>query len=784
MSSNNKNNGFGQVSGQTESEIKKYLRILQKRKWIIISTSIVFFWFWMAFVIVFQGKPTYTSTVLLTFQDPRSMSAVGVVERRPVNVGKASLIKTNLLLGQVVESLQLNLSMVTDNVHRQELFDTVRVNRSSVPGTYKIVPDSEGYRLMYTDKRRDISDSLLIRFRPGDTVAVHNFMFVLRPEVFRHKKLKEVEFRINDFKLAIEWLRRTVEYKLDRYQTILYITARHKDPNMAAKIVNTLAELFVQLNLKMKRFKSDEVLRILEDQLQLARKDLDKANDRLKRFRERYPWVVLTADAGMRVSSVASLEDNMNSLDLKIGDLQGLIRRMRQAANMDEKISAARELLTFLETEGVPTATAFRSEFGDLYLKRNELLGQYAISHPFVKENEQQFQNLFLKIEAAAKDRISKLEGRKQQIQSKVASERAKLRKLPSKELELAELLRDQEVKNDLYRRILARYNAAKIENEVEVSDVFIVDYGTPPPPQGVLAVIIKKGLVGIFIALGLGFGLALVIEFFDKTVQNADELQTRVKYPVLGSIPVIKDDKELPDDFEELKGKRDPKLITLDYSPTLESESYRDLRTKILYMNQNQDFSSFIVTSLRPNEGKSLTAANLAITIAQQKISTLLIDADLRRGVLHNVFGNKKKPGLSDFLISNATVDYENLSKLIQNTFIPNLYLITAGSPIPNPTEMLGSERMAMLLSVLRKKFGMIILDTAPFQASSDGAILANYVDAVLIVIRAGTTNVDHLVQKVEEYPNLQRKVMGLILNAVKVDLKKNQYQYSYYNY
>ena len=224
--------------------------------------------------------------------------------------------------------------------------------------------------------------------------------------------------------------------------------------------------------------------------------------------------------------------------------------------------------------------------------------------------------------------------------------------------------------------------------------------------------------------------------------------------------------------------------MLTLDYSPSLESEAYRDLRTKILYANKNNQISSFIITSLRPSEGKSLSASNLAITFAQQKVTTLLIDAYLRRGVLHNVFGNKKKPGLSDFLISKATIDEINVNKLIQSTFVPNLFIITSGSPIPNPTEVLGSDRFSKLLSLFKSKFGFVIIDTAPFQASSDAVILSRSVDGILLIVRAAYTNVEQLHHKISEYPSIQDKILGMILNMEKLDMKKVRYQYSYYNY
>lgn len=783
----NPNNGANlkaSPTGSTENEIKKYLRIARKRKWLIFVTFLFGLMAWIAFVLVSQGGPLYESTVLLSFQDPRTMSAVEQGGRRNLNVGKASLMKTNVLLGEVVEKLQLNLSVRTENISKSQLFDFVEVNRNAIPGDYKIVKQPDGFNLFYSNDKLGIKNKLLGRFSATDTVELNQMRFVINPTALGREEWKEIEFRVSEFQNAIEKLRNSINSKMDRSQTILTVSVSHKNPVKAAKIVNTLADLFVELNLKMKRYKSDEVIRILENQLALAKRDLDEANSSLRKFREKYPWVVLTADAGIQVGAISRLEEEKNNLSLKAHDIQNLLVKIDKSPQMDEKISNARELLTYLSTEQLPIATAFLAEFNDLFLKRNNLLSTYAPTHPFVEQNNQAFSSFFNKLKSAANDYLTKILTQSKQVEAKIEVEQRKLRGLPKLELELAELIRDRDLKDDLYKRILARFNAAKIENEVEVSDVYIVDYGTPSTPIGRFAMIFKKSLFGIVIALGLGIGLAIVVEFFDKTVQNVDELQERTAFPVLGYIPVIYNEDEVPENFEELKGKRDPKLVTIDYSPTHESESYRDLRTKILYLKQKENLTSFIITSLQPNEGKSLTAANLAITFAQQKLLTLLIDGDMRRGVLHNEFGNKKKPGLSDLLVSGATIDYENLSKIIQNTFIPNLYLISSGSLIPNPSEILGTERMVQLLELIRSKFGMVIIDTAPFQSCSDAAVMSMHVDGVLVVTRAGYTNVEQLNQKISEYPHFQKKILGMILNMVKLDLKKNQYQYSYYNY
>lgn len=796
-------NGPGTMSENfAELEIKKYLRLLKKRKWLVAITSLIVFMGWLAFVIMYQSRPTYSATTLVHFQDKRSMSAVEGRPGMPESLSKATLLETNRLLGQIVEELQLSISLRNDEVSKNDIFNYLQVNSESVAGEYRLQRTINNYQLYYSDEDQNIRDSLLGTYSLVDTVQINKFAFQLNKEYLTAHPMKKLEFVIKRPEEAIESLRGRISYQLDRFQTSMTITVTHKSPVMAAKIANLLTERFVQLNLKMSHYQDDEVLRILENQLQIAKHDLDMANLRLQEFKEKFPWVkppagavtatetappatvVITPGAGSPVATITSLEQDKNQLQVKINDIDNILSELNTAATLDEKLANTRELLSYLNTEGIPVATAYLTELTSLTTERNSLLANYAPSHRFVTENQSKIDVAIQKVVGTAREYIGKLGGNLTSLENNIGMEKYKLQRLPKKEREVVELIIDQNVKRVIYETVLTKYNEGKIKKEVAVGDVLIADYAVVPPLQGRLAVILKKSLLGLVLAIGMGVGLAIVVEFFDKTVQNSEDLKLRLNLPVVGSIPVILDDSEVPDNIKDIKGKRDTKLITLDYSPTLESESYRDLRTKLLFNKDIKNQSSFLITSLRPGEGKSLTASNLAITFAQQKISTVLVDADLRRGVLHNVYGNKKKPGLSDFLISKATLDYENVNKLIQKTFIPNLHLITTGSPIPNPTEMLGSDRMTNLLNILKSRFGMVILDTAPFQASSDAPILASHVGAVLIVVRADYTNVDLLNLKLIEYSIVREKLVGLVLNMAKVDMKKERYQYSYYNY
>ncbi len=779
------NNGMKKPHGafaEGENEIKKYLRILKRRKILISTTFLAVFLGWLGYVSLYDSYPVYSSSVLLYFQNPRTMSAVEE-KGQTVNASRITFLETNSLLGQIVQELQLNFSIVTPGVSKDKLFSFVDVNPESDAGLYRVAPKGGQYELYYSNPATKVKDRLLLVFAAQDTVRIHHMAFQVNAPYLATLPVKAVEFNVKNFDASIKSLKSRISYKwLDRKTlTNLSISATSGSPEMAARIANTLAEKFVQFDSDIKNRKGNEILKILEDQLQVAKQDLDEVNQRLQRFQEINPQVT----AVMPATPVTTLQQNQNELRLKINDLKNLVARTENAASFNEQLDQSRQLVTYLlSAEGVPSATVFDQEYNALMTERNALAGKYAPTHFLFVENENKFKSLIAKVEVAAREHLTKMMDRASNLESNISSEQQNLARLPLKQRQLSELMVEQGVKRNVFETVLTRYNQARINSEVEVGDVFILDPAPVPPVQSRLSLILKKSLLGLALALGLGLGLAIVREFFDKTVQTPEDLETRLKLPVIGSIPVIHSDSEVPDNIKDLKGKRDTKLITLDYSPTLESESYRDLRTKLLFMNQNKELSSFIVTSLRPGEGKSLTASNLAITFAQQKISTLLIDGDLRRGVLHNVFGNKKKPGLSDFLIAKATVDYENLSKLIQKTMIPNLYMITAGTPIPNPTEMLGSERMSSVLEVLKSRFGMLILDTAPFQASSDAAILSTSVGGILVVVRAEYTNIEQLNRKLQEYRNIHENMLGLVLNMVKVDMKKERYQYSYYNY
>jgi tyrosine-protein kinase Etk/Wzc len=264
--------------------------------------------------------------------------------------------------------------------------------------------------------------------------------------------------------------------------------------------------------------------------------------------------------------------------------------------------------------------------------------------------------------------------------------------------------------------------------------------------------------------------------------VKSVKDLESNTNLKVLATIPVIIDEKNVPEHIKS-SGELDPKLITSDFAPVLASEQFRFIRTKLSF-DSNDASRCLIITSISPGDGKSLISSNLAVTFAQQKVSTLLIDCDLRRGVLHKSFNCVKKPGISDMLISSKKITESTLAEGVQETHVPHLYLISSGLQIPNPSELLGSHRMRDLLELFKESFQMIILDTPPIEFIPDALALNTFVHNILLVAREGKTNINDLKYKLNEFSNIGSDFKYVVLNASR-DVDAHAYtSYSYYNY
>lgn len=212
--------------------------------------------------------------------------------------------------------------------------------------------------------------------------------------------------------------------------------------------------------------------------------------------------------------------------------------------------------------------------------------------------------------------------------------------------------------------------------------------------------------------------------------------------------------------------------MFVMEKAPkSVDAEAYRSLRSNIEYSSFDDEYRAIVVTSSVPGEGKSTTSGNLALSLAQSGNKVLLVDCDMRKPSIHKKFKISNISGTAELLLRKES--FEDVA----NFYNENLTIITAGKIPPNPSEMLSSRAMTAFIKEMKNEFKYIILDTPPLQAVTDAQVLSTKADGVLLVVRAGSTKRDAVLNSVDLIKKVKGKVIGMVLNGV--ENKKNSYYY-----
>ena len=273
---------------------------------------------------------------------------------------------------------------------------------------------------------------------------------------------------------------------------------------------------------------------------------------------------------------------------------------------------------------------------------------------------------------------------------------------------------------------------------------------------------------VAIAFAAGLlvAVGMAFLLDYLDQSIKSDDDLVERLGLIPIGHIA-----------YTPTAKARRSELVALDPHST-SSEAFKALRTGILFSTLDQALKAIVITSAELGEGKSRTAANLAIAMAQAGHRTLLIDADFRRPSQHRMFGKVRNIGLSNLIIQDAT-EHEAITQVED---VPNLWLLPSGPTPPNPSELLGSARMMELMSKLWQQFSYVIVDTPPVNAVTDASILAAAANATILIVEQGRTTWPALTHAKLQLERVKANVIGVVVNKVRAT--SGSYYYGYGNY
>jgi capsular exopolysaccharide synthesis family protein len=333
---------------------------------------------------------------------------------------------------------------------------------------------------------------------------------------------------------------------------------------------------------------------------------------------------------------------------------------------------------------------------------------------------------------------------------------------LNRRSIDYGALQREAASNRQIFESLMQRTKETGISGELKTSNIRVLDAAetpqfpaTPNKKMNTLAAVFGGGVFAI--------GLAFLFEYLDDRIKSPAEIKSALGIPFLGMVPKVPDNPE-----------HGAPLLDRGVTPNF-AEAMRTLRTNVLFSSTSGGSQSLVVTSSGPGEGKTVVASNLAMALAQTGQRVVLIDADMRRPRVHEVFAEKQEPGLSNVLIGEVKI-----ADALRSTSSASLWVLPAGHIPPNPAELLGSTRFADFITTLGEQFAWVIIDSPPIMAVTDAAVVAHVANGVLFVVGSEMTSRSVAQTAIEQLTTANARVVGAVLN--RVDLDHNAYYYSQY--
>jgi len=619
--------------------------------------------------------------------------------------------------------------------------------------------------------------------------------------------LKEQEVPLfDDF---VENLRKTINVSPIRNTDMIEIKLTAPSPFEAAFLTNAVAFAYKEFNQTQSQTEVRQVKTFLKEQLDLYAEQLSRSEVALKDYKEREKVVALDQETQELVQQLAEFEALYNEA---LTDLESAQERLKY---IDAQLEKSKKEYDVENIFSDPYLTELKRQIAEKDAELISLITQ-AVEIGVLDETRAEIERKEKQVEAlkkkfkeegarlAAADFVNPIEfsgslfQRKIEVEAEIQALNPKVESLksiveryneqldtlPEKSLRLARLIRNAQVDEKIFIMLQEKFQEARISEVGQLGNVRIID----PAKEPKFPVKPKKKLnliLATLVGLGLGIGIAFVLEYMDNSVRTIEDIED-LNLTLMGSVPVIKPEqsngllKRGESDKDEETREIEARLVTHYRPKSPISESYRTLRTNIQFSKTDEPIKTILVTSSAPKEGKSTTVANLAITLAQMGLQTLLIDTDLRRPVVHKLFNVDRRTGITNVLIGNTSLD-----DAIQETNVDHLNIISCGTLPPNPSELLGSQRMREILPDLKSRYHTILFDSPPVIAVTDAAVLAPLMDGVLLVVNSGGTQREALIRASELLSHVHANVLGVLLNNIQIrNVYGSYYYYYYYHY
>jgi capsular exopolysaccharide synthesis family protein len=577
-----------------------------------------------------------------------------------------------------------------------------------------------------------------------------------------------------------------------RFARLVGISFESKDAELAARIINTHAKVYIAQNLKFKVEATQEASDFLQQNLVTLKQKLEKAEDQLQAYSQQ--------------NQILFTEEGKNTATEKLRQLEEAFTKAQQDRIQKESYY---RLVQSGETDTLPQVID------------NRLIAELSAKMVDLQRQESELAVTF-RPEYPVRQRIS---GQINQIESSIAFEKARVVTMVRTEYSAAadreallgaELAKQRDVVNkinediiqyniykgeansvrDLYDGLQKRLREASVSAGLTASNIRVIDRAEVPPypikPRKLIAAVFS-----IFGGLVLGIGFAFFQEYLDNSIKAPEDVTRYLNVPTLGMIPKLAslrgssgygyggytlppaDNRSAKASLSKSAAEKSENvdLIVHQEPSSLMSEAYRSVRTSLLLSNSGHPPRTIVVTSAAPSEGKTTTAVNLAISLTQTGSKVVLIDADMRKPRIQRVFSLNSSSGLSSFLAGGA-----KLKEVIYKTDVPNLMIIPCGVTPPNPGELILSSGFRKMLEALGEYFDFVVLDSPPVGNVSDARILSAAADCTILVIKAFATSRHQARDAAIHLTNANARLSGVVLNDIDVRRRSYYSGYSYY--
>jgi capsular exopolysaccharide synthesis family protein len=558
----------------------------------------------------------------------------------------------------------------------------------------------------------------------------------------------------------------SLEIEPVRSTRLARVSFKSTDPVIAAEVANAVVESYLDHVFKSKVEALHGATDFLNEKISEQREKFEESELLLHSYKEQFKILSLEDKENITVSKMAELNSDVLKAENQRVEAE---MRYRQAVDLENKPDMIEAVPRVLSN---PFITRLKTDEANLSTELSELSKKYGNKHPRIVTLKEKLNTTRINLNTEIKKVVKFLKNEYEVALAKEETLNKALDDLKTESQRLSELSiaygvlkRDVEINKQMYEILLTRLKETGITGGIQSTSVKVIDRAevpnAPVAPRKMLNLILS-----IVFGLFGGIGLAFFMEYLDNTIKTPDDIKRYIGIPYLGPIPNYSSD---------MTSKA---LITVDQTKSIASEAYRGVRTAIQFSStQEEQRRTLLVTSPGPAEGKSITASNLAVTMAQAGTKTLLVDTDFRKPFVNKFFGLTSEPGCSNILVGTAEVD-----DVIRKTDVVNLDVITCGHIPPNPAELLGSENMKKLIAELKTRYDRVIFDSPPISLVTDPVILSTAVDEVLLVLLAAKTSRTIAQRSVEQLGDVRSNLIGAIINKVKSGPGSYYYYYYYY--